>query len=162
MLTRVQAEDFLFEEAHLLDTGQYREWLSLYAEDCYYWMPVSPDETDRNASVALQNADKLFLEIMINRLYVATAHSMLPRRRECRIVSNVMVIGDGADDVTVVRSKLVMHEYRVREIGEDEERVFIATVLHGLRAGPDGVRIAWKRVDIINSEASLTAMPIPL
>lgn len=160
-ITRTQAEDFLYEEAHRLDSGQYHEWLALYDADCHYWMPIDIDEVERGQSVALQNADHQFLEISVNRLYVATAHSMLPKRRECRLVTNVAVLRQEAD-VTVVRSKLAMHEYRVREIGTDDERSFSATVHHGIRRSDSGLRIAWKRVDLINAEASLTAMPVPL
>jgi len=152
---------FLYDEAHMLDSGQFKEWHALFTDDGYYWMPVSPDDTDRTQGAALYNADKAFFEISINRLYASTAHSILPARRACRLVGNIRIAGH-EDDATIVRSKLQMHEYRVREIGNDDARVFAGTMHHALVHTTNGLRMRWKRVDIINSEASLTAMPLPL
>jgi 3-phenylpropionate/cinnamic acid dioxygenase small subunit len=49
-----------------------------------------------------------------------------------------------------VGSSLVLVEYR-----KERQRVFGASVEHRLRRTPAGLRIAAKRVDLVNSEAEL-------
>jgi len=40
--TQRRIELFLFEEARLLDAGQFEEWLKLYEPLGIYWMPSRP------------------------------------------------------------------------------------------------------------------------
>ena len=40
MLTRTQAEDFLFAEAELLDDWQLQPWAALFTEDAVYEIAV--------------------------------------------------------------------------------------------------------------------------
>src|SRR5215510_2344325 len=40
------AEEFLFHEARLLDTGRYEEWLALFTEDATYWLPLERNQKD--------------------------------------------------------------------------------------------------------------------
>jgi len=39
-LLRLEVEDFLWNEADLLDEHQYEEWLDLLTDDVTYWMPI--------------------------------------------------------------------------------------------------------------------------
>ena len=36
----------MFEEARLLDAGQFEDWLKLYEPQGIYWMPSQPGQTD--------------------------------------------------------------------------------------------------------------------
>ena len=45
MLTRAEAEDFLYQEAAILDEWRLRDWLALFTDDAQYWVP----STDRPA-----------------------------------------------------------------------------------------------------------------
>ena len=40
-----EAEAFLIAEARLLDAGRFDEWLALFAEDGFYWVPAAPGPT---------------------------------------------------------------------------------------------------------------------
>jgi 3-phenylpropionate/cinnamic acid dioxygenase small subunit len=64
-------------------------------------------------------------------------------------VGNVRVLADDGRQLTV-GSSLVMVEYRA-----ERQRLWAATVEHRLRRTPAGLRIAAKRVDLVNSEAEL-------
>ena len=37
-------EDFLIEEARILDERRFRDWMGLFAEDGTYWVPAAPDQ----------------------------------------------------------------------------------------------------------------------
>jgi hypothetical protein len=65
-------------------------------------------------------------------------------------------------DAHVVRSKLVMHEFRRRDFGRDDYRLFCATVRHALRPDGSSFRIRWKRVDLFDAGGSLALMPTPI
>lgn len=38
-LSRAEAEELLFREALLIDTGRFAEWLDLFTPDVEFWMP---------------------------------------------------------------------------------------------------------------------------
>jgi benzoate/toluate 1,2-dioxygenase beta subunit len=61
----------------------------------------------------------------------------------------VQVLADDGREARVA-STLVLVEYR-----KERQRVWGALVEHRLRRTPDGLRIAAKRVDLVNSEAEL-------
>jgi 3-phenylpropionate/cinnamic acid dioxygenase small subunit len=152
---------FIYDEAQLLDAGKFREWFSLFDEDGYYWMPVSPADTERLTSPAIFDADKAFLEIIINRLYLNNAYSFIPQHRFCRIVSNVCLLGTENGAISV-RSKLAYHEYRTLETADDDHRILAGTVHHLLVPKDGSFLIKAKRVDLIQSEAALSAVSAPI
>ena len=55
-----------------------------------------------------------------------------------------------------------MLEYRNRDGFEGDQRSFGGRVTHRLRRTPDGLRIAEKRIDLINAEGPFAAMAAPL
>lgn len=157
-----EVERLLLLEAHLLDERRYQEWLGLYDEGAWYWVPTHPSLTDRRFSTAHINDDHQLMQVRVQRLGQDNAYTEQPQSRAVRIVRLVGVEdapGDGEDYLAV--SKLLMYEYRVRQFRDDDQRTFGATVRHGLRRNGEGLRIAWKRVDLVNSEASFTAMGQP-
>ena len=46
MMTRAEAEDFLYKEARLLDNNKLYEWRDLMTEDVIYWVPVNDEGSD--------------------------------------------------------------------------------------------------------------------
>jgi 3-phenylpropionate/cinnamic acid dioxygenase small subunit len=157
-----EVERFLIREADLLDARRYEEWLALYDEDAWYWVPTHPAATDRRFATAHINDDHQLMQVRVQRLGQDNAYTEQPPSRSVRIVRLVEVepSKSGAEDYVAV-SKLLMYEYRMRQFREDDQRTFGATVRHGLRKNGAGFRIAWKRIDLVNSEASFTAMGQP-
>ena len=41
LLLQREIEEFLYQEAELLDARHYEAWLDLFTEDVHYWMPMS-------------------------------------------------------------------------------------------------------------------------
>jgi benzoate/toluate 1,2-dioxygenase beta subunit len=152
-------EQFLYHEAQLLDERRFEDWLALYDPDAWYWAPLDPAETERKRSLALIDDNHPELELRIRRLREPSAHTEYPAPLATRAVSNVVLVDAGS---LTVRSKLLMHEFRRREVGVDDYRTFSATVRHGLRRDGDGFRIRWKRVDLIDAAGARRLMPTPL
>jgi benzoate/toluate 1,2-dioxygenase beta subunit len=82
-------------------------------------------------------------------------YSQEPRSRTSRIVANV-TIEEAEAAACTVRSKFIMIEYR-----REQQRLFAGTVTHRLVQTADGIRIAWKRVDLVNCDAPMDGITVP-
>jgi p-cumate 2,3-dioxygenase subunit beta len=112
MLTRADAENFLYEEAALLDEWRLKEWLALFTEDAQYWVP----STDRPASspentLFLIADDIVRLRSRVSRLESPHAHAESPHSHTRRLISNVRVLRDDGSEV-VVHSNFAVFRYR--------------------------------------------------
>ena len=60
--------DFVVREARLIDQQRFDEWLDMYADDAFYWMPLEWNQTDPRLTCSLMYEDKLLLSIRVERL----------------------------------------------------------------------------------------------
>jgi benzoate/toluate 1,2-dioxygenase beta subunit len=150
-----EIEQFLFEEAALLDTGRFEDWLALFAADGRYWVPGQPDATDPNASLSIVDEDRALLAVRIARLRQPRSYAFEPAPRTVHLVGNVRC-WDVPEGAILVRSALLMAEYRA-----DVRRQFAATVTHWLVREAGVLRIALKRVDLIDCDATHELMTVP-
>ena len=144
-----EIEQFLYEEAWLLDHGRLDEWLALYTDDATYWIPLEANQADPLTTSSIVYDDRRLLEVRVRQFQHPRAHARIPAPRTVHQVGNVRVIETGGRDVRV-GSTLVLVEYR-----RERQRLWGATVEHRLRRTAEGLRIAAKRVDLVNSEAEL-------
>lgn len=92
LLTRSQAEDFLFMEARLLDGWKLEEWAALFTADGEYLVPPLDDpEGDPSETLFLIYDDRHRLGERAKRLLKRQAHAEFPRAVLRRIVGNVFV-----------------------------------------------------------------------
>ena len=148
--SRSEIEAFLFHEAWLLDHGRLAEWLGLFTDDATYWIPLEAGQTDPVTSVSIVYDDRALLEVRVRQLRHPRAHARIPAPRTVHQVGNVSVVDAAESGDVRVGSTLVLVEYR-----RERQRVWGALVEHRLRRSTEGLRIAAKRVDLVNSEAEL-------
>jgi len=100
---RVEVEDFLFEEAALLDAWRLEAWLALFLEGAEYYVPAAGASDDADPSTTLfYIADDYFrLTERVKRLGKKTAHVEYPHSRCRRMVGNVRILGGTDDDFSV-------------------------------------------------------------
>ena len=146
---RSEVEQFLYREAWLLDHGRLDEWLGLFTDDATYWIPLRADQADPLTTSSIVYDDRRLLEVRVRQFQHPRAHARTPAPRTVHQISNVQVI-EAEGDVLRVGSALVLLEYR-----RERQRVWGALVEHRLRRTADGLRIAFKRIDLVNSEAEL-------
>ena len=146
---RTESEQFLYHEGWLLDQGRLEEWLALFTDDATYWVPLEAGQTDPFTTSSIIFDDRRLLEIRVRQFGHARAHARVPPPRTVHQVGNVRILDDDGRELRV-GSALVMVEYR-----QERQRTWGALVEHRLRRGPDGLRIAAKRIDLVNSEAEL-------
>ena len=99
-------------EARLLDELRFDEWLALYAPECVYWVPASPAGGDPRREVAISFDDRRRMEDRIYRLRTGYAWSQAPKSRTVRMISNVEVFSARSDEARMVRSNLLISEFR--------------------------------------------------
>src|SRR6202035_2807312 len=141
-----RCEQLLLHEARLLDDGKFDEWLALFTPEAWYWVPSEPDQADPVETVSLIYDDRRLLETRVRRLSSPRMYSQEPRSRTSRIIANVTLEeADPSSQACTVRSKFTMIEFR-----REQQRLFGGTAFHRLVQSNNCIRIAWKRVDLVN------------
>ena len=146
---------FLEHEARLLDEAKFDDWLALFTADAWYWVPSEPGQANPHDTVSLIYDDRRLLETRVRRLASPRMYSQEPRSRTSRVVANV-TIEDAEGRAATVRSKFLMIEYR-----REQQRLFAGTAWHRLVQLDGAIRIAWKRVDLVNCDAPLDGITQP-
>jgi len=149
-----QIEAFVVHEARLLDEARYRDWLALFTDEAWYWVPSELDQENPLDTVSLIYDDRQLLETRVRRLINAKAHAQAPPSRTSRIIANVTIEPD--EPGQVVRSKFQMIEYR-----RDKQRLFGGTARHHLVADGAGFKIGWKRIDLVNCDSVMDGLSVP-
>jgi len=114
-----EVEQFLYEEAALLDAQKYQEWLELVAEDIHYWMPIRrtvtrsdiAHEFTKPGDMAFFDDDRSLLEMRVKKLMASSAWSEDPPSRSRHFVSNVRIVEVSGDEVTI---DVCFHLHRTR------------------------------------------------
>lgn len=153
--TLAECDAFLVHEARLLDEAKFDEWLALFTPDARYWVPSEPNQDSPLTTVSLMYDDRRLLETRVRRLASPRIYSQEPRSRTSRIVTNVTIESQDVS-ATSLRSKFMMVEFR-----RNEQRLFAGTSLHTLVVIDGQIRIASKRVDLVNCDAPLDGLLIP-
>jgi len=150
-----RCEQFLLQEARLLDEGKFDDWLALFTPDAWYWVPSEPDQADPVETVSLIYDDRRLLETRVRRLASPRMYSQEPRSRTSHLIGNVTIEQSERASCTV-RSKFLMIEYR-----RETQRIFGGTTLHRLVQSDGRIMIAWKRVNLVNCDAPFDGITIP-
>jgi len=98
------------KEARLLDQLRFDEWLAMYAPECIYWVPGTPQAGDPRREISISFDDRRRMEDRIYRLRTGYAWSQAPASRTVRMISNVEVFGAAAK--RMVRSNFLISEFR--------------------------------------------------
>ena len=101
------------KEARLLDQLRFDEWLAMYAPECVYWVPGTPQAGDPRREIAISFDDRRRMEDRIYRLRTGYAWSQAPKSRTVRMISNVEVFATAESTVRMVRSNFLISEFRV-------------------------------------------------
>ncbi len=159
-----EIEEFLFHEARLLDERRFEDWLALFADDGMYWVPAEPDQRSPLDRLSLFYEDKSLLDVRIRQIRHPRYYAQAPETRTRHVIGNVELGEDNvelgedeeAGEEIPVRSSFVMLEYR-----DDHRRVFGGEARHRLRRTGEGLRIAFKRIDIVDCDATHAFMSAP-
>ncbi|WP_428644732.1 aromatic-ring-hydroxylating dioxygenase subunit beta [Roseibium sp.] len=147
-VSREEVIDFIYDEARMLDEGRYDEWLALWLEDGHYWMPLDYKQTDPHLVTSLLYEDMFMLRLRVERLNGARTFSQKPKSR-CHHVIQRPFIDEMEGDRIVTNTSMHYVETRL-----DEQFLLALTARHELAVVDGAIRIANKRVDILNCDAA--------
>ena len=101
LLLKDEVEQFLYQEAELLDERQFEDWLDLLTEDIRYWMPMRRNvkfgELDREFTreghdINWFDEGKDTLVRRVNQILTGVHWAEEPLSRICHSVSNVQIV----------------------------------------------------------------------
>lgn len=108
------AMQFLFQEAELLDSGRFHEWLELLDDDLVYQVPVraTREDGDEHSTVMFHlDETRMTLQWRVERLDTEMAWAEGPPSRTRHFVSNIRVTPHGENELAV-RSYLLLYRNR--------------------------------------------------
>lgn len=147
---------FVVREARLLDEKRFDEWLTLFAEDGYYWVPLAHGQTDPVLHTSLAYEDRLLLELRVERLKSPRAFSQQPPSRCHHLLQTPTVeTFDAAANRFVVRT-----EFHYTEAQGDETQFYVGTFFHHLTVHDGALKMTLKRVNLLNCDAALPAVQL--
>lgn len=149
-VSRDDLVDFVYDEARMLDEGRYDEWLSLWLPDGVYWMPLDYQQTDPHNVTSLLYEDQFMLRLRVERLKGARTFSQKPKSR-CHHVLQRPFVEEMDQAAGRFRTKTWMHYVETRL---DDQFLLALTAIHEIAVADGALRIANKRVDLLNSDAA--------
>jgi 3-phenylpropionate/cinnamic acid dioxygenase small subunit len=148
--TRDEFRRLVEREARLLDQLKYDDWLAMYAAECLYWAPSTPNAGDPRREIAVMFDDRRRLEDRIYRLRTGFAWSQAPQSRTVRLITNVEVFATTRDDTNMLRSNFLISEF-----WDKETRILTGWAGHRVVRGGAGWKIAAKQVNLIECDQAI-------
>ncbi len=155
VLLKYEVEEFLYQEAELLDERRFEDWLDILTEDIRYWMPIRRNvkfgELEREFTRQGQDINwfdegKDTLTRRVNQILTGVHWAEEPLSRICHTVSNVQVLKatPSASDATEVSVKCRFMIYRNRV--ETETDILVGKREEVLRKESGQWKIAERKV----------------
>ncbi len=154
--TRRDIEAFVYLEARLADESRYDEWEALVTDDMHYWVPFGPGDYEPGTRVSYINDNRARLGTRIRQLATGVHHAQDPPSSMRRVVSNIEILSAEGDEFEV-GSNFVLYEHAVQATGH--LRLWAGRATHCLRRTADGLRMAAKKVELVNSTSPLPNLP---
>lgn len=156
--TKREIEEFLYDEANLLDERRFTEWLDTLAEDLRYFMPMEynvkygehakHEFTRREQHMSWFNEGKWSIGKRCEQILTGVHWAEEPLSRVCRLVSNVQLKAietSAAGEVEVdVSSRFLIYQNRC----EYEEYFFVGDRFDRIRRTADGWKLAQREIRI--------------
>ncbi|MNZ78009.1 Anthranilate 1,2-dioxygenase small subunit [compost metagenome] len=143
---------FIWQEADMLDHGEFDAWLALWEKDGSYIIPIDPEETDLENTLNYAYDNQHMRELRVQRLTSGESISTSPRPRTVRSVSRFRVIGVD-NGVVSVRCAQNLREFR-----KDVLKHYSADLEFQLVRSGDSFKIQRKLIKLINSTDTLAGI----
>jgi len=135
-----EIEQFLIDEAALLDEWRLDEWLALMAPDARYLVPpLDAPEADHRDTLFLIADDRRTLASRVRQLLSGTTWAENPRSRTRRLVTNVRLLGI-EDDAAQAAANFAVWRFQ-----HEQTDVYVGRYLHVLVRGPSGLLFRERR-----------------
>jgi 3-phenylpropionate/cinnamic acid dioxygenase small subunit len=151
-----EIEEFLFDEAQLLDERDFKGWIDTLADDMRYFMPMefnvkfgqhaSLELTRRDEQMSWFNEGKWTLNKRVEQILTGLHWAEEPLSRVCRLVSNVQLTAlqtNSAGEMEVdVSSRFLIYQNRC----EYEQYFFVGDRFDRIRQTAQGWRLFQREI----------------
>jgi benzoate/toluate 1,2-dioxygenase subunit beta len=168
LLLAHRCTEFVLAEAELLDQRALDDWTGLFTPDAVYWLPMDPAQVAPGDGLNIVYDDKPRLLDRVSRLQSGLAFSDEPHSSTSHLLSAVRVMPGAqasplASPLAGVRALAAGEHVAVARavIGRARQgRVdtFHARIAWVLRETGDELRIAMKRIDLLNARDPLPVL----
>ena len=158
-MTRQEAENFLYHEARLLDSGQLEAWLGLFTTDGIYWIPMNEQaDPEREPSVIYDDTSQRQKRVF--QLLQGSRYAQLPASRTVHFISNVEVEDGSTPAETTLYCNVIVYELRpgdhqALQVGLGRSRAIVGRCEYRLRFESGRRTIALKKVLLIDRDLPL-------
>ena len=129
--TRSEIEEFLIDEAALLDEWRLEEWLALMAPDGRYLVPpLDAPDADHRDTLFLIADDRRTLASRVRQLMSGTTWAENPRSRTRRLITNVRLLATDRGEARVTAN------FAVWRFQHEQSDVYVGQYRHVLVRGP--------------------------
>jgi PAH dioxygenase small subunit len=138
---------FLYQEAKLLDSGAFAEWIKLFADDVRYTMPVRTTQLRKTGEgfhdVAFFEDNFTSLHTRVKRLETEWAWAESPPSRTRHFITNVLAEPAERDNEFLVESSFLITRTR----SDRDYQMFTGLRMDTLRRGSPGeFKIAYRKI----------------
>jgi benzoate/toluate 1,2-dioxygenase subunit beta len=151
-----EVEQFLYREARLQDELEYDAWEALWTDDAIYWVPANADDIDPTTQMSVIFDNRSRIGTRIKQLHTGKRHAQNPASKLRHLITNVELLEalDPAhpEDIEVGANFLV---YESRDRGVT---LWAGRTEWKLRRTDDGLRIAYKKVMLVNNDRPLNTL----
>lgn len=153
-----EIEEFLYDEANLLDERRFKEWLDTLADDLRYFMPMeynvkfgehaTRELTKREEQMSWFNEGKWSLGKRAEQILTGVHWAEEPLSRVCRMVSNVQLnaieTNESGEQEVEVTSRFLIYQNRC----EYEQYFFVGDRFDRIRRTGQGWKLAAREIRI--------------
>ena len=142
-----EIEEFLIQEAALLDEWRLEEWLALMAPDARYLVPpLDVPDADHRDTLFLIADDRRTLASRVRQLLSGTTWAENPRSRTRRLITNVRLLAAEGGEARATAN------FAVWRFQHEQADVYVGRYLHVLVRGPSGFLFRERRA-VLDLEA---------
>lgn len=150
------AVELVYFEARLLDDRRFEEWLALFAEEAWYWMPASHDQVDPDSALSLLYEDRRLLALRVRRLSNPALLVESPPPRSHRHLSSVRARRGADMQIEVTSSQWIV------VLKDGEQQFMSARCEYRLRRTGPSLLIVSKTVRLLDCDAPRRGFAAPL
>jgi benzoate/toluate 1,2-dioxygenase subunit beta len=147
-----EVEQFIYREARLADELRYDDWEALWTDDASYWVPANADDIDPTQQMSIIFDNRSRIRTRIKQLHTGKRHAQNPPSKLRHLITNVELLGEDGDDMEVGANFLV---YESRDRGVT---LWAGRTEWTLRRTDEGLRIARKKVMLVNNDRALNTL----
>lgn len=147
-----EVTQFIYREARLQDDHEYDAWEALWTDDGIYWIPANGEGNDPDNEMSIIYDNRSRIALRIRQYHTGKRLSQTPRSRLRRIVSNIEILGYDDTGIRVTANAMVF------ESGTRGDTIWASRNEYKLRREGEGLRMAAKKVILVNNETALYSM----